>query len=230
MDVDTGDYRFNFLILNCIWNIGKTYMIFDLIYLLLLLTGIIILVENRLSRQIIVISVQGFLLCGSVFQVYEYTEFHFWMLITLILTFKTFLTPYILIMTLKRLKLIEHTKPRFGYFITLLLFVPGLFAVLKMSNAMKELPVQIDKVGLIYVLLLIYLGILTFVARRHWVVLIIGFVMFENGVFLLTLILNKGLPFGTELIAFVDALLVIVAAVSLQTRADFYKNLVKDRK
>jgi hydrogenase-4 component E len=133
-------------------------------------------------------------------------------------------------MTLKRLKLIEHTKPRFGYFITLLLFVPGLFAVLKMSNAMKELPVQIDKVGLIYVLLLIYLGILTFVARRHWVVLIIGFVMFENGVFLLTLILNKGLPFGTELIAFVDALLVIVAAVSLQTRADFYKNLVKDRK
>ena len=205
-------------------------MIFDLVYLLLLLTGIIILVENRLSRQIIVISVKGFLLCGSVFQVYEYTEFHFWMLITLILTFKTFLTPYILIMTLKRLKLIEHTKPRFGYFITLLLFVPGLFAVLKMSNAMKVLPVQIDKVGLIYVLLLIYLGILTFVARRHWVVLIIGFVMFENGVFLLTLILNKGLPFGTELIAFVDALLVIVAAVSLQTRADFYKNLVKDRK
>ena len=166
-------------------------MIFDLIYLLLLLTGIIILVENRLSRQIIVIAVQGFLLCGSVFQVYHYTEFHFWMLIVLILAFKTFLTPYILITTLKRLKM---------------------------------------TVGLIYVLLLIYLGILTFIARRHWVVLIIGFVMFENGIFLLTLILNEGLPFGTELIAFVDALLVIVAAVSLQTRVDFYKNLLKEKR
>ena len=205
-------------------------MIFDLIYLLLLLTGIIILVENRLSRQIIVIAVQGFLLCGSVFQVYNFKEFHFWMLIVLILTFKTFLTPYILITTLKRLKMTEHTNPRFGYFVTLLLFIPGLFAVLKISNGLKELPVQIDKVGLIYVLLLIYLGILTFIARRHWVVLIIGFVMFENGIFLLTLILNKGLPFGTELIAFVDALLVIMAAISLQTRVDFYKNLLKEKR
>ena len=96
------------------------------------------------------------------------------MLIVLILTFKTFLTPYILIVSLKRLRMIEHTKPRFGYFITLFTFCPGSIRCIKMSNAMKELPVQIDKVGLIYVLLLIYLGILSFIARRHWVVLIIG--------------------------------------------------------
>ena len=47
--------------------------------------------------------------------------------------------------------------------------------------------------------------------------------MFENGVFLLTLILNKGLPLRNRVNCFVDALLVIVAAVSLQNRADFYK-------
>jgi hydrogenase-4 component E len=205
-------------------------MIFDLLYLLLLLTGIIILVENRLTRQVLVCAIQGFLLCGSVFQVHDFREFHFWTLISLILIFKTFLTPYILFTTLKRLRLHEHTTPRFGYFVTLLLFIPGLLAVLKISNSMKELPVNIDKVGLIYVLLLIYLGILTFVARRHWVVLIIGFVMFENGLFLLTLILNKGLPFGTEFISFVDALLVIVAAVSLQTSVDFYKTTPKENR
>ena len=204
-------------------------MIFDLIYLLLLLTGIIILVENRLTRQVVVCAIQGLLLCGSVFQAYDYREYHFWMLIILILVFKTFLTPYILIRALRQFRLYEHTAPRFGYFVTLLLFIPGLFAVLKISNAMQDLPVPIDKVGLIYVLLLIYLGILTFIARRHWVILIIGFVMFENGLFLLTLIMNKGLPFGTELIAFADALLVIVAAIALQTRVDFYKNIIKDK-
>lgn len=205
-------------------------MIFNLIYLLLLLTGIFILVENRLSRIVTSCTVQGFLLCGAVFQVHDYREFHTWMLIGLILLFKTFLTPFILFTSIKRLHLFEHTNPRFGYFVTLLLFIPGLLAVLKISNSMEVLPVSIDKVGLIYVLLLIYLGILTFVARRHWVILIIGFVMFENGVFLLTLILNKGLPFGTELISFVDALLAIVVAVSLQTRVDYFKNMHEENK
>ena len=44
--------------------------------------------------------------------------------------------------------------------------------------------------------------------------------MFENGIFLLTLILHHGLPVGIEFGAFVDAILVIVAAVALRFRAD----------
>lgn len=200
-------------------------MFFDLIYLLLVISGIVILIENRLRRIVILISIQGFFLCGPVFQVHSYQDFHSWSLIALILVFKTFLTPYILYRTLTQMKLHEHTNPRFGYFITLFLFFPGLFASIKISSSMEQLPTNIHQIGLIYIFILIYLGVLTFIARRHWIVLIVGFVMFENGIFLLALVLHKGLPFGTEAIAFVDALLVIVAAVALQERVDFYKKV-----
>ncbi|MCB1143401.1 MAG: formate hydrogenase [Leptospiraceae bacterium] len=205
-------------------------MIFDLIYLLLLLTGVAILIENRLGRIIFLISLQGLLLTGPVFQVHNYNEYHAWSLVGLILLFKTFLTPYTLYNSLKRIKLFEQTNPRFGYLITIFLFLLGLFAALRMTSDIHTLPVKIDRIGLVYVILLIYLGILTFIANRHWLVLIVGFIMFENGVFLLTLIMHRGLPFGIEIISFVDALLVIVAAVALQARANTYRQIDKGQK
>jgi hydrogenase-4 component E len=197
-------------------------MMYDLIYLLILLTGISILLENRLRRVIFFCALQGALLCGPVFQVHSYLDIHSWVLVVLILVFKTFLTPFILYITVKRMKLTENTDPRFGYQLTLLLFIPGLLAALQISNSFTEIPVDIDRISLIYVFMLIYMGILTFLARRHWVPLVVGFVMFENGIFLLALILRKGIPLGTEIVAFVDALLVIVAASALQTRAENY--------
>ncbi|MCB1159279.1 MAG: formate hydrogenase [Leptospiraceae bacterium] len=197
-------------------------MIYDLIYLLILLVGILILIENRLNRIIFFSAVQGIFLCGPVFQVHSYKDFHSWVLVGIILVFKTFLTPYILYLTIKRAGLSEHTNPRFGYLLTLIFFIPGLFMSLMVSESFTDIPVHIDKISVVYVLIVIYLGILSFIARRHWVALIIGFVMFENGVFLLALILHKGLPLGTEILSFFDALLVIVAAVALQARVKRY--------
>jgi hydrogenase-4 component E len=49
--------------------------------------------------------------------------------------------------------------------------------------------------------------------------------MIENGTFLLTLILQKGLPFGIEFGAFIDALLVIVSSAALQIRGDSIKKM-----
>jgi hydrogenase-4 component E len=46
--------------------------------------------------------------------------------------------------------------------------------------------------------------------------LIAGFVVFENGIFALTMVLDKGLPIGLEFGTFLDAILVIVAAVVLK--------------
>jgi hydrogenase-4 component E len=53
-----------------------------------------------------------------------------------------------------------------------------------------------------------------------------GFVMFENGIFLLTLILQEGLPLGIEFGAFMDSLLVIVSAIALQIRGVTFKHEV----
>lgn len=126
--------------------------------------------------------------------------------------------------TIKKQKMSENTLPRFGYLATLFFFLVGFAVALLIVDNLKKLPESVDRIEVIYVFLLTYLGILTFIVRKHWLTLIAGFIMFENGIFLLTLILQKGLPLGIEFGAFMDALLVIFSAVALQLRADSLKH------
>ncbi len=198
---------------------------FDLVYLLLVLTGIVILVENRLERILYLMALQGLLLIVPVFQVHSLTDLHAWTLVAMILVFKTALTPYVLHWSIKKGKMSVHTQPRFGFLATFFFFIIGLIASLFIVNGLGELPQGVDKIGVIYVFLLIYMGLITFISRTQWIVLICGFIMIENGTFLLTLILQKGLPFGIEFGAFIDALLVIVASAALQIRGDSIKQM-----
>lgn len=193
-------------------------MIFDLIYLFILLFSVLALIENRIRRLVLYVGFQGLFLIGPVMQLEEFGNVHSLLLMILVLVFKTFLTPVILFYIIKKMNLPESTNPRFGYLLALLLFLPGLAISLKIADTFNEIPVSVDHISLTYVFLVIYTGIITFLARKHWIAIIIGFIIFENGVFLLTLILEKGLPLGTEIISFLDAVLVIVAASSLQLK------------
>lgn len=196
-----------------------------LIYLLLLLTGVMILIENRLKRIIYLIGFQGFLLIFPAFQLHENDLFHTLLLSGMILVFKTALTMSVLLWTMKRSDLGEHTSPRFGYIATLLFFFGGLAVTIKIVDGMTELPPNVDKLEVIYSFLLVYMGILSFIARTHWAVLMIGFTMFENGIFLLALLLRHGLPFGVEFGAFVDTLLIIITGIALQFRSSQLQSL-----
>ncbi|MCU0825394.1 MAG: formate hydrogenase [Leptospira sp.] len=188
-------------------------MIYDFIYLLLLLTGIFILVENRLSRIIFFVGFQGFLLIFPVIQVHESKISHSISLIILILLFKVLLTPLILKWASQKSKMKENTTPRFGYLATLLFLTLGVVVAVQLTD---RVPPGINKISLIYVILMIYVGILCFVFRKNWLALIAGFSVFENGIFVLTLVLDQGLPFGLEFGSFLDAILVIVAGGILQ--------------
>ncbi|TGN17878.1 formate hydrogenase [Leptospira idonii] len=191
-------------------------MLYDLVYLLLFLTGVVVLVENRLQRILLFLSIQGFLLIFPVLQTHEEDWKHSLSLISLVVLFKGFLTPFILNWTAKKSQMKESTAPRFGYLATLLFLVLGLALAVKITEGVAELTIPIDKLGLIYVILMVYVGVLCFIVRRNWLALIAGFCVFENGIFVLTLVLDKGLPFGLEFGSFLDAVLVIVSGGILQ--------------
>lgn len=202
-------------------------MIYDFVYLLLLLTGIVVLVENRLSRIILFLSFQGFLLVFPVIQTHEDDWKHAVSLIILVVLFKAILTPLILNWTANKSKMNESTTPRFGYLATLLFMILGLVLAVKITEGVSLLTIPVHKIGLIYVILLVYVGVLCFVVRRNWLALIAGFCVFENGIFVLTMVLDKGLPFGLEFGSFLDAILVIVSGGILQLSPHMH---IKERK
>ncbi|MDF3820642.1 formate hydrogenase [Leptospira sp. 96542] len=191
-------------------------MIYDFIYLLLLLSGIVVLVENRLKRIVFFLSIQGLLLVIPVYQTHEEDKIHATSLIVMVLIFKAILTPLILRWAAEKSKMNESTIPRFGYLATMFFLILGLVLAVKITEGLNEQSIPIHKIGLIYVILMVYVGILCFVVRKNWIALIAGFCVFENGIFVLTLVLDKGLPFGLEFGSFIDAVLVIVSGGILQ--------------
>lgn len=186
-------------------------MVYDFVYLLLLLLGIAVLVENRLRRILFYLAFQGVLLCVPVIQTHKSDLYHAGSLISLVLIFKAFLTPWVLNWAANRANMNESTTPRFGFFATLIFLVLGLVLTLKITEGVQQMDIFIHKIGLIYVILLVYVGILCFIVRKNWIALIAGFCVFENGIFVLTLVLDQGLPFGLEFGSFLDAILVIVS-------------------
>ncbi|MCZ8239849.1 MAG: formate hydrogenase [Leptospiraceae bacterium] len=191
-------------------------MIFDFAYLLLFLSGLMILVENRLTRLISLLSFQGFLLIPTVLKVHPIHESHTWILISMVILFKAIVTPYILFWTARKAWLEESTTPRFGYLATAFFLVFGILIAIFLTERIQSFPLDTHRIGLIYVILVIYVGILGFIVQKNWMALIAGFVVFENGIFALTMVLDKGLPIGLEFGTFLDAVLVIVAAVVLK--------------
>ena len=191
---------------------------FDFVYLVLLLTGILALIENRIKRVVSLIAVQSFILVFPCFQVHALNDPHAWGVVVLIIIFKVILTPLTMFWTIKTRRMSENTSPRFGFLTTMFLFLLGFSVALLIVDGLRKLPEGVDKIELIYIFLVIYIGVMGFILRKHWLMLMAGFVMFENGIFLLTLVLQEGLPLGIELGAFMDALLVIVSAVALQIR------------
>jgi len=110
----------------------------------------------------------------------------------------------------------ESTEPRFGYAVTAFFLVIGIFLSILLTEQIHIFPENTHRIGLIYVILLIYVGVIGFIVQRNWIALIAGFVVFENGIFALTMILDRGLPLGLEFGTFLDAILVIVASVVLK--------------
>jgi hydrogenase-4 component E len=191
-------------------------MIFDFSFLLLFLSGLMILVENRLTRLITLLSFQGLLLIPTILKVHPINESHTILLIAMVVLFKSVITPWILFWTSRKAGLEESTTPRFGYLATAFFLVFGILIAIFLTERIQSYPLDTHRIGLIYVILVIYVGILGFIVQKNWMALITGFVVFENGIFALTMVLDKGLPIGLEFGTFLDAILVIVAAVVLK--------------
>ncbi|TGL53699.1 formate hydrogenase [Leptospira wolffii] len=195
----------------------------DLTYLIILLTGVMILLENRLKRVVILLSIQGFLLLLPLYQEEGGDGFHSLFLAGMVVVFKGILTPIILLWTARKINSPESTFPQVGYLPTLGLLFAGASTSFVFMGMVSAFFGKSHQFGLLYVLLLIYVGVIGFIVRRNWVGVIACFSIFENGTFLLTLLLKSGVPIGAELGSFLDAVLIIGAGAALRINSELGK-------
>lgn len=184
--------------------------------ILSLTVAIIILLENRLNVMVPLTALHGALLMIPLIITHGMTNSHTLVLLPMIILFKVILTPWILLRTARQNHVPESPEARLGFFPTFFLLVAAAWLCDRFGTALAEFSPVIPRVQMILALMGIAVGLSGFIVRKHWIPLLVGFMLFENATFAFTLILDEVVPWGVELGAFTDTILILIAAGTLQ--------------
>ena len=179
--------------------------------MLLLLTAFAIVAQRRLSACVDLYMIQSFLLAVTAAVVAAGTGIvHLYIAAGLNLVIKVLVIPPILRRTVKRLNVKREVELIVNIPSSLLACGGLMILALYLAEPIRRVGPMLTNDSLALGLAVILIGGFTMVTRRKLVTQIVGFLVIENGVFLLATAIAYGMPLIVELGVFFD---VLVAAI-----------------
>ena len=164
---------------------------------ILLITFIIsliyIAVANRLYTYIVILSFQGFVLFGVAF-----IELTVISLINLILilfetvVFKAIVIPVFLNYVIKKNNITREAEPFLSNFISVVIVTAIIISSFLLSNSIHD--EQLKSIFFVVALSALFTGLYIIVTRRKIITHVMGFLVIENGVFVLSLAVGNEMP------------------------------------
>ncbi|MEP6795848.1 MAG: hypothetical protein ABJB16_16085 [Saprospiraceae bacterium] len=171
---------------------------------------IFLAVSNRLSSYITILAFQGILLFGIAF--IELIEINWVNLVFVLLetiVFKTIAIPYLLNYVVRKNSITRDTEPYLPDFVSIVLITTIILGSFLLSNTIHDPNVR--KIFLVVALSALFTGLYIIVTRRKIITHVMGFLVIENGVFVLSIAVGSEMP----MLVNVGILLDIFASVFL---------------
>ena len=173
-------------------------------------TLIYISIANRLMTYINILAFQGIILFGVAF--IELKEINTLNLIFVLLEtviFKTVLVPLFLNYVIIRNRITREAEPYLPYFLSLIIVTTIIIVTFLISNTIDD--PRLNKVYFVVALSSLFTGLYFIMTRKKLITHVIGFLVIENGVFILSLAVGSEIPMlvntGILLDLFVSVLL-----------------------
>src|ERR1035437_2607730 len=164
---------------------------------ILLITFVISLiylgVVNRLSSYITILAFQGILLFGVAF--IELIEINWVNLVFVLLEtiiFKTIAIPYFLNYVIHKNNITRDTEPYLPDFVSIVLITVIILGSFLLSNTIQDS--HLRKIFFVVALSALFTGLYIIVTRRKIITHVMGFLVIENGVFVLSLAVGNQMP------------------------------------
>lgn len=164
---------------------------------ILLITFIIsliyIAVANRLYTHIVILSFQGFVLFGVVF--IELTEISLINLVLILfetVVFKAIVIPVFLNYVIKKNNITREAEPYLSNFISVVVATIIVIASFLLSNSIHD--EHLKSIFFVVALSALFTGLYIIVTRRKIITHVMGFLVIENGVFVLSLAVGNEMP------------------------------------
>lgn len=150
-------------------------------------------ITNRLNTFIKLLAMQGILLFGITFlKLTEISVFNLAMILLETIVFKTIAIPWFLTYTLNKNKIIRETEPFVSYFWSLII-ITGFIILSFMISRYAELE-KSARTDFTVAFASILTGIYIIISRKKIITHMMGYMILENGVFLLSLSVGAHQP------------------------------------
>ncbi len=178
--------------------------------IVLIISLIYMVVANRLYTYIVILAVQGFVLFGVAF--IELIEINVTNLIFILfetVVFKAVAIPMFLNYVIKKNNLTREAEPFVSNFISVVIITGIVIGSFLLSNTLHD--EQLKSIFFVVALSSLFTGLYIIVSRRKVITHVMGFLIIENGVFVLSLAVGSEMPMivnvGIMLDIFVSVLL-----------------------
>ncbi|MBK7133928.1 MAG: hypothetical protein IPH69_14230 [Bacteroidales bacterium] len=201
----------------------------NVLLIIFIISLLYVSIANRIVTYVRVLSLQGFILFGVTFL--QLQDIQTWNLVLILLEtiiFKAIAVPVFLGYLIKRNKITRETEPYLPHFISLIIITMIVVITVLLANSIQD--TKLDKIFFIVSLSTLFTGLYFIASRKKIITHVMGYLMIENGVFVLSLAVGNEMPNLVNLGIMLDVFAsVLILGIFLNKIGDVFKDVDVDQ-
>ena len=194
-----------------------------------LITLFYMAIANRMMTYIKVLALQGVILFFVVFlQLNKIDTLNLVFILFETIVFKSLAVPIFLAYLLKRNNITREAEPFLPNFVSLVITTFIVVITILISNTIKD--DNLDKIFFVVALSTLFFGLYLIATRRKIITHVMGYMVIENGVFVLSLAIGNEMPMLVNLGIMLDIFAsVLILGIFLNKIGDVFKDVDVDQ-
>lgn len=201
----------------------------NVLLIIFIISLLYVSIANRIITYVRVLALQGFILFGVTFL--QLKDIQTWNLVLIMLetiVFKAVAVPIFLSYLIKRNKITRETEPYLPHFISLIIITMIVVITVLLANSIQD--THLDKIFFIVSLSTLFTGLYFIASRKKIITHVMGYLMIENGVFVLSLAVGNEMPNLVNLGIMLDVFAsVLILGIFLNKIGDVFKAVDVDQ-
>jgi len=200
----------------------------NLLLIVFIITLFICSTAIRLKTFIKAIAFQGLLLFGIfILRLHEINTINLILLLLETLIFKAIVIPYFLLYLIKRNKITREAEPYVSNFASLFIITAVVMTVFFLANTLRG--GVFENIYFVVASITVFAGLYFIISRRKIITQVMGFIIIENGVVILSLAVGGEMPMLVNLGILLDIFVtVLVLGIFVNKIGDIFKEAEVD--
>lgn len=197
----------------------------DVLLIVFIITLLYVSIANRIITYVKVLALQGFILFGVTFlQLQEINTLNLVLILLETIVFKAIAVPLFLDHLIKRNNITREAEPYIPNFLSLVITTIIIVVTILLANSVKD--DHLDKIFFIVALSTLFTGLYFIASRKKIITHVMGYLIIENGVFVLSLAVGNEMPMLVNLGIMLDIFAsVLILGIFLNKIGDVFKDV-----